>query len=64
MKNVELRAVRASLGVSQKRMAAEIGRSLRQYKAYESGEYAIPQVVALTVQGLSIGPDTAHQQTP
>ncbi len=48
----ELTAIRTRLGLSKPEMAARIGRSTRRLRGYESGEYCIPLVVSLAVDGL------------
>ncbi len=54
MTPAELCSARAALGLSQAAMAERIGRSLRQYKAYEWGEYPIPKIVEIAVKGLRL----------
>ena len=54
MTRVDLKEARATLGLSQAAMAKKIGRSVRHYKAYESGEYAIPLIVETAVKGLML----------
>ena len=62
MTRAELRAAREQLGLSQAAMAKRIGRSLRQYKAYELGEYPIPLVVVRAVEGLRAENPTGNDQ--
>lgn len=56
MTHVDLRSIRTALCWPQSRMAVEIGRSLRQYKRYESGK-AVPAVVVAALKGLRLPDD-------
>jgi len=49
----ELRSVRKALGWSQSRLAEALGMSLRSIQGYESGEQAIPRVVALAISAVT-----------
>ena len=52
MTPIELRAIRAALKLSQAGMSRRLDMSLRHYKAYELGEYPIPEVVSLAADRL------------
>ena len=64
MTGAELRAIRTALNLSQEQMATRIGRSLRQYKAYELGEFAIPLVVEIAVTSFAQAQPSNQQKDP
>lgn len=52
MTAAELREARQALGLSQAKMAARIGVSRRMYCYWETGEWPVPETVALAVKYL------------